>query len=88
MTKIHQFNNEEFQPGIFVVDPAGCGCTDCILGYATPADELQDDQLAAAIGVGLKLIDRRNSHEKLASAAPIFRPVDPEWVRLILATRK
>jgi hypothetical protein len=90
MTKLRQFNNHEFRPGTFVVDPAGCGCTDCMMGYSTPADELTLDQIAQAILHGLdNLIDRRNEHEKAEGRAifPLGIPIDPDWVRLILAVK-
>ena len=29
-------------PIAWVIDPAGCGCTDCIVGNSTPADQLSD----------------------------------------------
>lgn len=59
MTKLAQFNNDEFKPYMFVVDPAGCGCTDCILGYSTPEDGLDQATVYAAWVLGFRFIDRR-----------------------------
>lgn len=61
MTRIHQFNNDEFLKGTFVVDPAGCGCTDCIMGYSTPEDELDQATVLTAQVLGFEFIDRRGS---------------------------
>lgn len=59
MTAIRQFNNDEFRKGTFVVDPAGCGCTDCQLGYSTPEDELNSEQIVAAFLYDFEFVDRR-----------------------------
>lgn len=64
MTSLHQFNNTEFHANTFVIDPKGCGCTDCQLGYSTPANELNVEQVLAAYILGFKLVDRRNDDEK------------------------
>jgi hypothetical protein len=34
------------------VDPPGCGCTDCLVGYSKPLDEL-DQSEKLALGLGL-----------------------------------
>lgn len=31
-------------PIVFVIDPRGCGCTDCIVGDSIPEDLLTDTQ--------------------------------------------
>lgn len=60
MTRLKQFNNDEFKKGTFVVDPPGCGCTDCLMGYSTPDDELNQDAVMAAMILGFEVIDRRH----------------------------
>lgn len=64
MTQIRKFNNDEFRPRTFVIDPKGCGCTDCGMGYSTPANELTVKQILAAYILGFELIDRRNADDK------------------------
>lgn len=89
MTKIRQFNNDEFLPNTFVVDPAGCGCTDCLMGYSTPADQLDARQVNTALGLGFKLIDRRNAQEKegVLEFFPASMPITTDWVRLIISMK-
>ena len=50
-------------PIVFVIDPAGCGCTDCIVGDSIPEDQLTDVQRSDIDAVRamnpLSVLDRR-----------------------------
>lgn len=34
---------------VFRIDPAGCGCTDCLVGHSVPVDRATDIQMAALL---------------------------------------
>ena len=59
MTRLPPREESDFPANLFVVDPEGCGCTDCILGWSTPFDLLSVENLLEAVLMGLRLVDRR-----------------------------
>jgi hypothetical protein len=59
MTKLNKRFESEFKPDVFVIDPAGCGCTDCIMGYSTPLNEVDvSDLLTAVLDFKMEIHDR------------------------------
>lgn len=68
MTAEHRLrdSDRDFVVGTFVIDPAGCGCTDCIVGESTPLDRVRGEDLLAAFATGKVTVldrtgDRRNA---------------------------
>lgn len=59
MTTLRVRFESEFEPDMFVIDPAGCGCTDCLMGYSTPLNEVDVEVLLTALlDYGMRVIDR------------------------------
>ena len=51
----------DFVDNAIALDPAGCRCTDCIIGDAFPEDDVDVDELVReATLVGRRVIDRRH----------------------------
>lgn len=51
----------EFVDNAIALDPAGCACTDCIIGDAYPEDRVDvDDLVREAALAGRYIIDRRH----------------------------
>lgn len=44
------------------IDPAGCGCTDCLVGNSVPVDSPKMAALARAVAAGRKLVNRSGQH--------------------------
>jgi hypothetical protein len=59
MTKLSNRFESEFESDAFVIDPPTCGCTDCLMGYSTPLDEVRiGDLLTAVLDFGMEIVDR------------------------------
>jgi len=59
MTKLRVRFESEFPPDLFVIDPVGCGCIDCGMGYSTPLNEVDVEVLlTATLDFGMRVIDR------------------------------
>lgn len=48
----------EFKHNAVGIDPAGCGCTDCIVGNSIPLDDFNLDELAKQAMAGRALNNR------------------------------
>lgn len=55
--------DRDFAVGTFVIDPAGCGCTDCIVGESTPLDQVRVEDLLAAFATGKVTVLDRGSRD-------------------------
>lgn len=59
MTALRKRFESDFGPTSFVIDPAGCGCTDCLVGYSTPLDDVRVAVLLTAVlDLGMHIVDR------------------------------
>lgn len=55
--------NNDFPHDIFVIDPPGCGCTDCLMGYSTPITQVNSRDLAAAVCyLKMEVVDRTGGY--------------------------
>jgi hypothetical protein len=50
----------EFKENAIAIDPAGCGCRECLVGSSFPENVVSHEMLLEAIVYQRPIIDRRN----------------------------
>lgn len=50
----------DFDADALGIDPVGCGCTDCLVGYSVPFDSPRMNALADAYVAGRRIVNRTN----------------------------
>jgi len=54
-----QSRKSEFEENGVGIDPAGCGCTDCLVGNSYPEDAIDAAVILEAMAFNLPIYDRR-----------------------------
>lgn len=85
MTDLSKRHTSNFPPNLFVIDPADCGCTDCIIGASTPANQLSKDQTLQAMLLSMTLVDRRTAYEKSQTLSSLTDDQRTELILLLMS---